>query len=91
MIDKVLKILLPKRTVLIIVAIFGLFGYTLWHMQEVMNPRADQGYLNSKRNPANSNNKIQIKDSVKQQIEQLQDTPLNLQPGKLGKPDPFNP
>ncbi len=91
MIDKVLKFILRKRTILITLVICGLLGYTLWHMQAAMNPKADQNYLNSRRNPANSSNKIQIKDSIKQQIEQLQDTPLNLQPGKLGKPDPFNP
>lgn len=78
------------RVILISVIILGLFGYTLLKLPAINNPQPDPAYINSQNKNAQVT-KIQIKDSLKQQLEKLQDTPVNVTPNAVGKPDPFNP
>lgn len=91
MMKKIISIGIRYRVILITLAIFGLFGYTLYRIQQISNPRVDQSYIEAKRGTQPTSTKLKIKDSVKTQIEQLQETPINTQPGQLGTSDPFNP
>jgi len=91
MIKKILDIIIQYHIVLITLVILGLFGYTLYKIQDISNPQVDPVYIESKRGSQPVATKLKIKDSVKSQIEQLQETPVNTQPGQLGTNDPFNP
>lgn len=88
--QQLLNYLYKYRIILIWLGILVLFALSLVKLQAIVNPVADKAYVEAKTKDIQSD-RIQIKDSLKQQIEQLQETPVNTQPGQLGTADPFNP
>ncbi len=66
-----------------------LFGYTLWRIQAISNPKPDQAYINSQQSQQAT--KINIPDSLRAQLENSINTKVNVAPGSLGHHDPFNP
>lgn len=91
MIQKALKFIVKYKTILICLLVLGMFGYTLWRVRVISNPVADPSYVEAKRSNQQNNTKLQVKDALRAQIEQLQEVPVNTQPGQLGTNDPFNP
>lgn len=88
--QKLLKNLGRYKLILIWLVIGALLSSILWKLQAVNNPVPDPNYLKDQRQESQTK-KIQIKDSVKKQIESLQDVPVNAQPPSVGTPNPFNP
>lgn len=88
--QQIANYLYKYRIIIIWLAILLLFGIALVKLQAIVSPAADKAYVDAKTKDI-QNDRIQIKDSLKQQINQLQETPVNTQPGQLGTADPFNP
>lgn len=89
MIKKALAVLTKYRLVLIWLAILGVFGYTLLRLQAISNPQPNPDYIQKQQQ--NQTTKVEIKDSLRTQLEQLVETRVDTQSDKLGSPDPFNP
>ena len=94
MIDKLVRqlfqLIVKYHIILICLIILGLFGYSLGQLRSISNPQPDPAYLNSQQQVSQPT-KIQINDSLKTQIEQLEETPVDVTPNTIGKPDPFSP
>ena len=88
--QRALQLLIRYRTILIAVVFALLLGYSLLRMQLISNPRPDPNYLGSQQSTIQTGS-IKVKDSLQEQINKLVDTPVNVQPDILGRPDPFNP
>ncbi|MBI4101051.1 hypothetical protein HY441_01080 [Candidatus Microgenomates bacterium] len=86
---QVVELIKKYRLVLISLIILALFGYTLLKIQAISNPQPDSAYIRSQRK--NQPTKIEIKDELRKQLEQLVNTSVDVQPDALGNPDPFNP
>ena len=86
---KILLYLKRYKVVIIWVGLLGLFGYSLWKIQAISNPQPDPDYL--KRQQQDQPTKIEIKDSLRQQLENLEATPVDTRPDNVGNADPFNP
>jgi hypothetical protein len=88
--DKLQKYILKYKIIIIWMIILSLFGLTLLKLQSINNPTPDDEYLKSKQQSYQTD-KIRIKDSVREEIEKLENIPVNTQPGQVGTSDPFNP
>lgn len=86
---KIANLLLKYRFILITVTVFLLFGFSLWKLQSISNPQPDPAYLEQKRQ--NLPTKIEIKDSLRSSLENLENTPVDTQSENIGQGDPFNP
>jgi type VI protein secretion system component VasK len=88
--QQVLKLVMRFRVIIISLFVLVLLGYSLWQLMQISRPRVDEAYI--QQHQGNSENlKLEIKDSLKKQIEQLQPTPVNVQPSPGNQPDPFSP
>ena len=87
--QKLLAAITRYRFPLILLVLAGLFGYSLFKLTAISNPAADPAYLQNQQKAQTT--KLEIKDSLRTQLEQLVDTPVDTQPDSLGRPDPFNP
>lgn len=88
--EKILNYILKYKVIIIWLIILSLFGITLLKLQAISNPQPDNAYLEAKQQSYQTD-KIRVKDSVRNEIEKLEDTKVNTQPGQTGTPDPFNP
>lgn len=86
---KILAILNQYQFFMFWALMLGLFGYSLWQVQKISQPKADEAYVKSQQRDQITT--IQIKDSLRQQIEKLEDTPVDTTPNNVGTSDPFNP
>lgn len=86
---QIIKYITQYHVAVIWVVLLGLFGFTLWKIQAISNPKPDPEYLKEKRLDQPST--IEIKDSLRAQLEELENTPVNTQPSNVGIGDPFNP
>lgn len=89
MIKKFVSLILKYQFFLFWLLILGVFGYSLWQIQRINQVKPDEAYMESQRKEQIT--KITIKESLKTQLEQLIDTPIDIQPENTGRPDPFNP
>ncbi len=87
--QKLLAGFIKYRLSLIWLLLLGLFGYSLFRLGAISNPAADPAYLKDQQKTQAT--KFEIKDSLRSQLEQLVDTPVDTRPQGLGRPDPFNP
>ncbi len=90
MINKVINIIIKYRIIILWSFILLVFGLTLLKFRAISNPTPDDDYLQSKEQSYQTD-KIKIKDSVRKEIEKLEDTQINTDPGQVGTTDPFNP
>lgn len=88
MIQRLINLALKYRLILICLFLLGVFGYSLWRLPAISNPEADPQYLKQQQTQVF---KLEIKDSLRKQLEQLVETPVDTQPDSVGRPDPFNP
>ena len=88
--NQLLEVVIKYRFIIILLVLLGLFGYTLLRLQLISNPQPDPDYLRDKQQTFQTD-KIQVKDSLRTQIEQLEATPVDVQADQVGRPDPFNP
>jgi hypothetical protein len=88
--QRLLKLLKQYRVLIFVLVFAGLCGYCLLKLQIITNPQADPDYIKSKQEISQTDS-IRVKDSLEEEINKLTDTPVNVQPSALGRPDPFNP
>lgn len=88
--ENLINHILKYKIIIIWLVILALFGLTLLKLRAINNPVPDDAYFESKQKSYQTDN-IRIKDTVREEIEKLKDTPVNTQPGQTGTNDPFNP
>ncbi len=71
------------------ILILALFGYSLWRIQALSNPAIDQAYIVSQQKSQTT--KVQISDSLRQQLEELQGKPITVKPQHGSRSNPFSP
>ncbi|MBI3983676.1 hypothetical protein HY346_00050 [Candidatus Microgenomates bacterium] len=86
---KIVAILNQYRLSLIWVLVLILFGLILVKLPALTSPPIDQDYLRLQRQSQITN--ISVKDTLREQLERLVDTPVDTQPHQVGQTDPFNP
>lgn len=86
----IIKFIIKYKIIIIWLVILAFFSITLLKLRAISNPSPDETYLESKQKSYQTDT-IRIKDSVRVEIEKLEDTPVNTTPGQTGTNDPFNP
>lgn len=80
------------RTILIWLAVLGLLGFTLVQSQKISDPRVDRAYLEAQRaEQEKSTASIELSETLREQINNLERTPVDTDPEELGTSDPFHP
>lgn len=80
------------RIVAIWLLILGLLGFTLWQSLDISDPKINQTYLEQQRKQQEDDTTgIVLDEALRSRINNLEQTPVNVEPGDLGTDDPFNP
>lgn len=88
--QKLLHYLLVYRIAIILAVLGLLLAYGLLQLQKINNPQPNDDYVKSQQTTIQTGS-IQVKGSLQDEINKLVDTPVDVQPDILGRPDPFNP
>lgn len=87
-----IKYIYSYRIILIWLAILALLGFTLWQSLKISDPQVDREYLQEQRTKQQKNaTDIELSEELREQIHNLEHTPVDTEPEDLGTNDPFHP
>ncbi len=80
------------RVIVLWCVILGLLGFTLWQSMKISDPGVDQAYLQQQRTAQEeSATEILLDESLRETLNQLERTPVDVKAENLGTNNPFNP
>lgn len=90
--DQITKFLHSYRVIVIWLIILGLVGFTLWQSLKISDPQIDKTYLEQKRSELKKKAiDVEMSSELETTVNNLNETPVETDPGDTGTQDPFNP
>jgi hypothetical protein len=89
-ISKIINLVVAYRFIIIWLLLLLIFGITLFKMLKISNYKSDEVYLEQQKEELQVK-RIRINKDLVEKLQALEETPVNVQPKRLGTEDPFRP